>query len=201
MGKIFCFIGKSSSGKDTIFKIVSKDLPDIIEIVPYTTRPIREGEIDGITYHFVNDYIFEQMKENQLVIESRSYNTQYGIWTYFTASNDIDLEHNNYMNINTLSGYKSFKEYFGEENVIPIYIQVEDGIRLERALARERKQSNPKYEELCRRFLADQVDFSEENLALCNIQNRFQNQDLFECTLEIEKKILEILEKERQYHI
>ena len=54
------------------------------------------------------------------------------------------------------------QNYFGKENVIPIYIQVDDGVRLERALERERTQKEPKYAELCRRFLADEKDFSEE---------------------------------------
>lgn len=45
-----------------------------------------------------------------------------------------------------------------------IYIEVEDGERLARALHREGKQEEPRYEEMCRRFLADQVDFSEEKI-------------------------------------
>lgn len=204
MGKIFCFMGKSSSGKDTIFKAVSDDFKDIMKIVPYTTRPIRDGEIDGVTYHFVDDEVHKQMVADGLVVESRSYDTIHGIWTYFTSANDIDLANNSYMNINTLKGYESFKNYFGEENVVPIYIQVEDGIRLQRALTRELKEQNPKYEELCRRFLADQEDFSEENLNQSNIKERFNNNDLAECILEIENKIINTLEKdrkERQYQI
>lgn len=51
------------------------------------------------------------------------------------------------------------KEYYGEETVCPIYIQVEDGERLQRALIREKQQENPRYAEMCRRFLADQEDF------------------------------------------
>lgn len=126
MGKIFCFMGKSSSGKDTIFSIISKEMPDLLKIVPYTTRPIREGETEGIEYHFVTDEDFHQMQEDGQVIESRSYDTVHGIWTYFTASRSIDLEHHDYIIINTLAGYNSLKEYYGSEVVIPIYIQVAD---------------------------------------------------------------------------
>ena len=68
MGKIFCFIGKSSSGKDTIFRALSEEFKDIMEIIPYTTRPIREGEIDGITYNFVSNEVYEEMLTNNLVI-------------------------------------------------------------------------------------------------------------------------------------
>ena len=66
-----------------------------------------------------------------------------------------------------------------------VYIQVEDGERLERALAREKTQENPKYEEMCRRFLADQMDFSEENILKAGIGRRFRNHNLDECVKEI----------------
>lgn len=188
-------MGKSSSGKDTIYKVISSDFSDIKEIVLHTTRPIREGEIDGITYHYVSDEIHEQMTKDNSIIESRSYNTMHGIWTYFTSSVSIDLENNDYMTINTLEGYKKFKEYYGDDKIVPIYIQIDDEIRLQRALDRERKERNPKYQELCRRFLADQVDFSEENLVKANIETRFNNDDLNECILEIENKIRQTLEK------
>ena len=61
--------------------------------------------------------------------------------------------------IGTLESYKEMCIYFGEENLLPIYIEVSDGMRLERALKREHLQQNPKYAEMCRRFLADEQDF------------------------------------------
>ena len=70
--------------------------------------------------------------------------------------------------------------------VVPIYIEVEDGIRLARALKRERKIGNHRYEEMCRRFLADQKDFSEEKLNSAGIVRRFKNEDNREdCLREI----------------
>lgn len=195
-GKIFCFMGKSASGKDTIFKELSKAFPSISEIIPYTTRPIRENETNGIQYNFVTEEIFKFMLDNNMVIESRSYNTKHGIWTYFTASSNID-SNNNYMIINTLEGYQKISKYFGKENVIPIYIEVEDGIRLERALERERKEKDPKYSELCRRFLADQEDFSESNILQAGIQIKFANNDLDECITEIKKYITDTINKDK----
>lgn len=198
MGKIFCFIGKSSSGKDTIYNIILNDLKEMKTITPYTTRPIRDGETNGVEYYFVSNEEFERMKQNNLVAEARSYNTVYGIWTYFTSAEEIDLENNNYMVINTLEGFDSLKEYFGEDKVIPIYIYVDDITRLERALEREKKQQQPKLEEMCRRFLADQEDFSEEKLKASNINKRYRNWDLSKCTFDIENDINEYLEKEKQ---
>ena len=73
--------------------------------------------------------------------------------------------------------------------VVPIYIEVEDGVRLQRALDRERMQAEPKYEELCRRFLADAKDFSEENLKKAEIERRFVNDELEETERQIKEFI------------
>ena len=77
---------------------------------------------------------------------------------------DTDLNSRDYLAIGTLVSYEKLKNWYGKERVVPIYIQTEDSIRLERAIRRERKQEKPNYEEVCRRFLADSRDFSEENL-------------------------------------
>lgn len=193
-------MGKSSTGKDTIYKKIHEDLPDIKEIVLYTTRPIRDGEIDGITYNYVNEKTFNQMFNNNEVIEYRKYNTVHGPWIYYTSSNNIDLDNNNYMIINTLAGYNILKEFYGD-SIIPIYIEVEDGIRLERALKREQKETNPKYAELCRRFLADQEDFSNDKLLESEIDKRYINNDLYTCTKEIKIDILNKIDKQKQYYI
>lgn len=51
MGHIFYVMGKSASGKDTIYKILRERLPQIRTVVPYTTRPIRAGERYGVEYY------------------------------------------------------------------------------------------------------------------------------------------------------
>lgn len=193
MSKIFYVMGKSSSGKDTIYKKLKEKLPQFKSITPYTTRPIREGETDGVEYFFVDEEMLHQMQENEQVIEVRSYHTKCGIWTYFTADDgQIDLKNQDYLVIGTLESYYGMKEYFGEDVIIPIYIEVEDGLRLERALDRERRQKEPKYAEMCRRFLADADDFSEENLKKAGILQRFENVELEKCLEEI----MELIRKE-----
>ena len=78
----------------------------------------------------------------------------------------------------------------GEDAVCPVYVQVEDGERLSRALNREREQENPRYEEMCRRFLADSVDFSEENIKNAGIVKRFSNNgSIDECIYNIKEEI------------
>ena len=158
-------MGKSSSGKDTIYKKIREKLPQLKRITPYTTRPIREGETDGVEYFFVDEERLNELKEKERVIEVRSYNTKCGIWTYFTADDgQIELWQYDYLVIGTIESYYALKEYFGDDVMVPLYIEVEDGLRLQRALDRERMQDKPKYTELCRRFLADDADFAEEAL-------------------------------------
>ena len=193
MGKIYCVMGKSSSGKDTVYKKLKEQYKEFRLIVPYTTRPIREGEKDGVEYYFVDPEQFRAMKEDGKVIESRSYNTKCGIWTYFTADDgQIDLSAADYLLIGTLVSYQALREYFGEEAIVPVYLEVEDGLRLARALERERRQEKPKYAEMCRRFLADEEDFSEENLIKSGITERFGNEDFTECLNKIHRYIEEI---------
>ena len=191
MGKIFCIIGKSSTGKDTIYKkILDRDDLHLKQIVSYTTRPIRAGEVDGIEYHFCTQEEKENLRSAGKVIEIRSYDTIHGQWDYFTVDDDqVDLTENNYLIIGTLESFMKIKEYYGEEVVIPIYIEVEDGVRLSRALNREMKQSHPKYEEMCRRFLADAKDFSEENLRNARIDKVFENKNLDDIEDEIAEYI------------
>lgn len=193
MGKIYCVMGKSSSGKDTVYKKLKEQYKEFRLIVPYTTRPIREGEKDGVEYYFVDPEQFRAMKEDGKVIESRSYNTKCGIWTYFTADDgQIDLSAADYLLIGTLVSYQALREYFGEEAIVPVYLEVEDGLRLARALERERRQEKPEYAEMCRRFLADEEDFSEENLIKSGITERFGNEDFTECLNKIQRYIEEI---------
>lgn len=190
MGKIFYILGKSASGKDTIYKKLCNDKElNLKSVVLYTTRPIRDGEIDKVTYNFVTEKEYEAIKESGSIIEERSYDTIHGLWRYFTAvDNDFSLD-NNYIMIGVLSSYVSINKYFGNDKVIPIYIEVDDGIRLERALKRERKPENGKYAEMCRRFLADSEDFSEEKIKKANITKRFENIDFDECIREIREYI------------
>lgn len=187
MGRIFCIVGKSSSGKDTIYKrLIKNNSLNLDTIVSYTTRPIRAGEQEGVEYHFTTLEELEKFKNDNKIIECRSYNTVHGIWHYFIAKDsNLQLDKKNYLVIGTLESYIKLRDYFGKDKVIPIYIVLEDGERLERAIRRERIQDRPNYEELCRRFIADARDFSTENLNNADIIKGFDNYDLEKCLQEI----------------
>lgn len=184
MGKIFCVMGKSSSGKDTLYKMLLKhDTLQLSKVVLYATRPIRTGEKDGREYYFVNEAKLEELEAAGKVIEKRIYQTMHGPWIYFTVDDgQISLTEKNYLMIATLESYEALRKYFGKDVVVPIYIEVEDGVRLQRALDREKSDKNPKYAEMCRRFLADAEDFSEEKLIYAGVNRRFINENIdFTC--------------------
>ena len=187
MGKIFYIMGKSSSGKDSIYRQLEADQElGLRRLVIYTTRPIRDGEKNGREYFFVDENKLKEFRRNGKLIEARTYQTVYGPWTYFTADDgQVSVGNDSYLGIGTLESFVKLREYYGNDVMRPVYIEVENGERLERALARERTQEVPKYEEMCRRFLADQNDFSEENILKAGIGRRFRNHNLDECVKEI----------------
>ena len=142
MGRIYYIMGKSATGKDTIYKEILKRFPELKTIVMYTTRPIRENETDGVEYHFRTIPQMEELKESGKMIELRMYQTIAGPWYYFTMDDEqFDLNGNeNYLMIGTLESYEKMCQYFGEASLVPIYIEIPDGIRLMRATEREAMQ-------------------------------------------------------------
>lgn len=186
MSKIYYLMGKSSSGKDTLYKEIRKEFPMLRTLTLYTTRPVREGERDGEEYFFVTKDVLDRYKEEGKLIELRTYHTVCGDWHYATVDDgQVDLSKADYLMIGTLESYNKMKEYYGAESIVPIYIEVEDGERLTRALNREKREETPRYDEMCRRFLADKEDFSEENLSRAGITRRYYNEDKVQCLQEI----------------
>lgn len=196
VGKIFCLMGKSSSGKDTISrKLLQDEELNLKSVIPYTTRPMRHNESQGLEYHFVAEDLLAHYRKIGKIIEQRDYNTIKGRWSYSTIDDgQINLSQDNYyLLIATLESYRNLQSYFGALNVIPLYIEVDDGVRLLRALEREKQQSEPNYEELCRRFLADNNDFGKQQLEDFGVQKYYPNQNIKECTDNLKSDILKAM--------
>ena len=191
MGKIFYLMGKSASGKDSIYKRLRSLCPELKSIVLYTTRPMRDGEQEGVEYHFIGQKQLKKLEQSGKVVEVRTYQTVFGPWSYATVDDgQINLAQADYLVIGTLDSYEKLREYYGKEKLVPLYVTVDDGVRLERAIARERQQQEPKYTELCRRFLADEADFSPERLAELDVTEAFENQELEVCVQAIADRIM-----------
>ncbi len=187
MGRIYYLLGKSATGKDTLYKEILKRRPKLRTVTMYTTRPIREGETDGVEYFFTGREELERQLASGKGIESRTYQTIAGPWTYYTVDdgqfNVADDE--SCLMIGTLESYEKMCTYFESGKMVPVYIEVPDGIRLLRAVKREENQKKPNYREVCRRYLADEKDFSEENLERLGVTKRYQNTDMEICVEEI----------------
>lgn len=198
MGKIFVVMGKTSSGKDTVYKRVLDNLT-LKQVVIYTTRPMRPGETNGVEYFFATEEELQKLREQGKVMEERCFHTVHGPWYYFTVNDgQIDLENHSYLMINTLAGFEMIRNYYsgnGKDTVIPIYIEADAKDRLLRYINRESLQKNPNYREVCRRFLADEEDFAEEELQRLGIIKRYFNRDLDVCCKEIEADITSLLER------
>ena len=118
--KIFAIQGFTSVGKDSIANRVSKEL-NIPILVSHTTRPPRDGEINGVSYHFVDDKFFN---ENEF-LEQRHYNTEYGVWKY--GLHISELENKPYsLFIVDRQGYEELQNQLGEDKLVSIFIEVSE---------------------------------------------------------------------------
>ena len=91
MHHLFYLMGKSASGKDTLYKLLLERLP-LLPLVLCTTRPQRAHEQDGTDYHFIGQAELSALRKDGLLIEERTYHTVMGDWTYCTARNSVPLE-------------------------------------------------------------------------------------------------------------
>lgn len=207
MSNFIYIMGKSSTGKDTIYKRL-KDKIDANVYVPYTTRPMREGEQEGREYYFLDRQQFEELQQQDKVMECRNYNVinaqgEKDIWTYATIADDQWDKEGDFLSIGTLESYTSIIEYLKEHpekklNMIPVYIAIDEKERENRARKREEQQIKPNYEEMKRRFQADNIDFSKEKLEKAEIgeSETFENYDLEKCVEQIVTYINENVKKD-----
>ena len=190
MAKIFCIVGASCSGKDTIFNNLLDMHIGLTPIITYTTRAIRANENNGKEYYFVNRRSFSKLKHQGKVIEYRTYKTVHGDWTYFTVNDgQFDMKSNNkYIMINTLDGVNKLQKIYGKD-VVVIHLVVADRERLLRNLSRE-MNGNEDYTEMCRRFIADSKDFSVQNFNRLGIHDiRVENNSIVECVKDVQRII------------
>jgi guanylate kinase len=141
-------VGESASGKSTLARSIVEKSKDLKLVVTYTTRPPRDGEIDGIDYHFVSDECFEQMIKDCKFVEY----TTYRGWYYGTAASDC-LSEKSVVVLNP-TGLRAVKR-IGYE-VTSIYLNVDRRSRLIKMLNR-----GDNIEEAYRRSLSDEGQFAE----------------------------------------
>lgn len=154
-------IGKSASGKDTILRELVKR-HSFKEIVTTTTRPMREGEVNGVDYNFISKEDFEKGIRKGNYFEYRSYSTlregKPNLWYYGTPKMILD-ETCNYVTVVDVQGAKDYSKYFGKNNCYVVQIIAPEDVRTQRAMQRGSFDKS----EWSRRLKADDKAFSEEN--------------------------------------
>lgn len=141
-------IGKSGSGKSTIKKELIK--LGLNSIITYTTRPIRESEVDGVEYHFITYEKFYHLKKEGFFLETTSYHTTKGIWYYGTSKESLSKE--NSVLITNPSGLKEIRK----QKIPCVVFNIE--AETERLVQRLLKRGDNE-EEILRRLSDDEIDF------------------------------------------
>lgn len=158
---IVILIGKSASGKDLMMKHLVED--GFHPFISVTSRPMRDGEVEGKDYYFVSKNEFLNKIQNQSLLEYRSYKTLYqgnsDIWYY--GSPKIELEEDvDYVTVVDLNGMKSFLEHYGSDQIYVVSLEASDEIRKSRAMQRGSFDET----EWNRRLIDDNIKFSSEEI-------------------------------------
>ena len=151
--KIIALFGPAGSGKDYIQKAVMKTIwgkTHFNEIISCTTRPPREGEKDGVDYHFLS-------RPEDLLKQDLLEFTTFRDWWYGTPIESLNKDKIN-IGVFNISGIDQLinKDYLNRIDCVPIYIKTYPKIRLLRQLQRE---NEPDCNEIVRRYLTDEKDF------------------------------------------
>lgn len=166
---ITIFFGKSASGKDTFMKqYVAKGFKPIVS---YTTRPMREGEVDGVDYHFVDKATFDKYVSKGVIFETRSYKTlvngKQDTWYYGSPS--LNAKSDDYVGVLDINGIKSYLRYYGAKDIALVYVMVaDDELRKRRAMGRGGFDES----EWNRRLADDNIKFSADALEKLSLYYR-----------------------------
>lgn len=179
---ILILVGKTASGKTTIKdKLIKKGF---VGITTYTSRPMRKGEKQDITYHYISKEEFLQKVEDNFFVEWDSYNTKEGTWYYGTALEDLENAEDNSVIILTPRGFKAVKDKLGDR-VSSLYIYANNF-----TIKKRLKSRGDNKEEAERRFEKDTVDFKGvEN----EVDKIVYNNDGYDID-DVVQKILNIVE-------
>lgn len=170
--KILAIIGEAGSGKDTVMQKVLEKNHNLHEIISFTTRPPREGEVDGVNYHFIDGDTFTYKILNNEMVEAACFND----WFYGTG---YDCLRSDCVNIGVFNpeGIDSMMAY-PDIDLVVFYVRASDKTRMLRQLNRE---ENPDVHEICRRFHTDWVDFADLDFHYNEVWNETSD-DLEYCT-------------------
>ena len=118
--KVVILTGMSCAGKDTVRRALEKI--GYTNIVSHTSRPMRENEIEGVDYNFVSKEEFNNLIDNNEMIEYRNYETNWNGRgeTWFYGVKKFKPDNRDYVIVMDLGGAESIIKHFGEYPPIPM---------------------------------------------------------------------------------
>lgn len=150
--KVVALMGKAGAGKDALLhKIMEKYGDEFASIISCTSRPPREGEVDGINYHFLTSEQFAEKLMDGDMIEAVVFRD----WCYGTSYDSLNPDKIN-IGVYNPQGVGILLDMEYDIDLYPIMVNCRDKTRLLRQLNRE---SDPDCKEIVRRFEADAEDF------------------------------------------
>lgn len=155
MDKMLVLIGKAASGKDSVREILVKK-HGFHSIVTYTTRPMRESEIQDITYHYISENDFLQKIESGFFAEWKKYDVNGETWYYGSAKEDLKKADKNTIIILTPEGVRDIRDNDIDPTVIYLYTNLET---IKKRLMK-RNDTNDKLEDRIKRDTKD-FEFAE----------------------------------------
>ncbi len=177
-------IGKCAAGKDTIAAELLKR--GFKPLISHTSRPMREGEVDGREYHFVSSKEFEDLIENDRMLEYREYHTTVnGVpdkWYYGLSKQPLEPDVNYVTVVDTL-GARELLAYYGRDISKVVEVRTDDNIRKRRAITRGSFDET----EWDRRFADDVIRFSEKETKPLVNDIVFNNGTISETMEQIER--------------
>ena len=150
---IIVLVGKTASGKTTIANELCKN-HGYKRIITYTTRPMRENEVQDVDYHFISDEQFNRMVENNEFTEYKRYNTAHGVWSYGSVITSKQEQSDDcYVIILTPQGLRDLSKKMSQ--YIAFYLNV---ISFESQLERLKKRGDEE-QQIIKRLENDVKDF------------------------------------------
>ena len=164
-GKMFIVAAPSGAGKTSLVNAMVKEMTDVQISVSYTTRHPREGEVDGVDYHFIDERLFEQMVIDQAFLEYATvFGRHYGTgrqWVLDKLHQGIDI----ILEIDW-QGARQLRELFSQ--VVSIFILPPSMEELAQRLIKRQQDEQEIIEERMAKAHAEMVHYNEFDYLIIN---------------------------------
>lgn len=175
-------IGKTCSGKDSVAKrLISAH--GYKKITTFTSRPMRKGEVQNVTYHYITTDEFIEKINKGFFAEWKCYATTEGLWYYGTAIEDLERADDNTVIILTPDGYRDVIKKLGNK-VFAIYIYADNETIKKRLISRGDDEQEAK-----RRLKHDNIDFKGIEYEVDIIVQNNDGTNIDDLALEILKNV------------